>query len=172
MQLRKVITLRGQEPVKFVNGQKLKLSPAFAHHLLAKYDALKTSGEKHAFSMRIHKSAESMRDVASGKAEPKKSKVSLAGRITGTQNENLSSAVNPVRTTPVNIGSTPTVKEPNAPSSATSLQKAADQRRKQLDTFAQKQTELQTKQREVEVKKRQGIAKSNDKIQKAKQKSV
>jgi hypothetical protein len=171
MQLRKVITLRGQEPVKFVNGQHVKISPSYAHSILAKYDNLKTSGEKHAFSARLHKSPESMRDAASGRAEPKKAAVSLAGKITGTQNEATVSTMGKARATPVTMSSSPSVKEPNAPSSASSLQKAADQRRQKLDSFAQKQTELQAKQREVEVKKREAIAKSNDKIQKAKQKS-
>lgn len=84
-QLRKVISLRGQEPVKFVNGQKVRLSPGTAHTLLARYDNLRTTGEKHAMSIRMHKSPESLRDVLMGKAEPKKPKISLAGKITGTQ---------------------------------------------------------------------------------------
>ena len=87
MQLRKVITLRGQEPVKFADGRSVKLSPAAAHSALAKYDNLKTTGEKHSFSMRLHKSLDSMRDAIMGKAEPSKPKVSLAGKITGNQKD-------------------------------------------------------------------------------------
>lgn len=86
----------------------------------------------------------------------------------GVQKEGITSTMGAVRSTPVNIGSSPTVKEPNAPSSASSLQKAADSRRQKLDTFAQKETESKTKQREAEVKKRQAAAKSNDLGQKAK----
>jgi hypothetical protein len=84
-QLRKVITLRGQEPVKFVNGHKVKLSPAIAHRLLSMYDNMRTTGEKHAFSMRIHKSPDDLRDAMMGKKEVVKPKVSLAGKITGTK---------------------------------------------------------------------------------------
>jgi hypothetical protein len=90
MQLRKVITLRGQEPVTFSNGTRVKLNPSAAHRLLSMYDNLKTSGEKHAFSTRIHKSPESLRDVMAGKKKVVKPKISLAGRITGNQNGNHS----------------------------------------------------------------------------------
>jgi hypothetical protein len=88
MQLRKVISLRGQEPVTFANGARVQLNPGTAHRLLAMYDNLKTSGEKHAFSARIHKSPDSLRDVIAGKKEVVKPKISLAGKITGTQNGN------------------------------------------------------------------------------------
>lgn len=88
MQLRKVITLRGQEPVTFADGHKSRISPSAAHQALARYDNLKTTGEKHAFSLRLHRSMDSMRDAIMGKAaEPAKPKVSLAGKITGNQRE-------------------------------------------------------------------------------------
>ena len=90
MQLRKVISLRGQEPVTFANGARVQMNPGTAHRLLTMYDHLKTTGEKHAFSMRIHKSPESLRDVMAGKKEVAKPKISLAGKITGTQNANHS----------------------------------------------------------------------------------
>ena len=83
MQLRKVITLRGQAPVTFVDGKKANLSPATAHRLLAMYDNLKTSTEKHSFSQRIHKSSDSMRDVIAGKKEIAKPKISLGGSYKG-----------------------------------------------------------------------------------------
>jgi hypothetical protein len=79
MQLRKVITLRGQNPVTFVDGKKSAVSPSTAHRLLAYYDNLRTTGEKHTFSQRIHKSADSMRDVISGKKQIIKTKISLGG---------------------------------------------------------------------------------------------
>jgi hypothetical protein len=79
MQLRKVITLRGQNPVTFVDGKKAAVSPSTAHRLLAYYDNLRTTGEKHSFAARIHKSAESMRDVIAGKKEIVKPKISLGG---------------------------------------------------------------------------------------------
>jgi hypothetical protein len=78
-QLRRVITLRGQKPVKFVDGKQSSMSPGTAHRLLAMYDNLRTSGEKHQFTMRIHKSADSMRDVLAGKKETSAPKISLAG---------------------------------------------------------------------------------------------
>ena len=90
MQLRKVISLRGQEPVTFANGARVQMNPGTAHRLLTMYDHLKTTSEKHAFSMRIHKSPESLRDVMAGKKEVAKPKISLAGKITGTQNANHS----------------------------------------------------------------------------------
>lgn len=83
MQLRKVITLRGQAPVTFVDGKKANISPATAHRLLAQYDNLKTSLDKHTFSQRIHKSADSMRDVIAGKKEIVKPKISLGGSHKG-----------------------------------------------------------------------------------------
>jgi hypothetical protein len=79
MQLRKVITLRGQNPVTFVDGRKAAVSPSTAHRLLTYYDNLRTTGEKHSFAARIHKSAESMRDVIAGKKEIVKPKISLGG---------------------------------------------------------------------------------------------
>jgi hypothetical protein len=85
-QLRKVISLRGQSPVRFVDGTSAKISPAMAHTLLAKYDNLRTTGEKHSMSRRLHASSSSMREVLMGKTEQKKPKISLAGKITGTQN--------------------------------------------------------------------------------------
>ena len=85
MQLRKVISLRGQEPVTFANGARVQMNPGTAHRLLTMYDNLKTTGEKHAFSIRIHKSPESLRDVMAGKKEVVKPKISLGGKITGTQ---------------------------------------------------------------------------------------
>jgi hypothetical protein len=83
MQLRKVITLRGQVPVTFIDGRKTAVSPATAHRLLAHYDNLRTTGEKHSFAARIHKSAESMRDVIAGKKEIVKPKISLGGTYRG-----------------------------------------------------------------------------------------
>jgi hypothetical protein len=83
MQLRKVISLRGQNPVTFVDGKKANLSPSTAHRLLAMYDNLKTSAEKHTFSQRIHKSSDSMRDVIAGKKEIVKPKISLGGTYRG-----------------------------------------------------------------------------------------
>jgi len=83
MQLRKVISLRGQNPVTFVDGKKANLSPSTAHRLLAMYDNLKTSAEKHTFSQRIHRSSDSMRDVIAGKKEIVKPKISLGGTYRG-----------------------------------------------------------------------------------------
>jgi len=85
VQLRKVITLRGQAPIKFVDGKTSVMNPGTAHRLLSMYDNLRTSGEKHSFSMRIHKSAESLRDVLMGRKEVHKPKISLGGKISGNQ---------------------------------------------------------------------------------------
>ena len=83
MQLRKVISTRGQHKVTHVSGEKSHVEPAHAHKMLAHHDNLKTSAEKHAYAARLHKSAESMKNAH--KPEAHKPKVSLAGKITGTQ---------------------------------------------------------------------------------------
>jgi hypothetical protein len=89
MQLRKVISTRGQHKVTHVSGEKTDVSPAHAHKMLAHHDNLKTSQEKHSYAARLHKSAASMRDAYAGKPEEKKAKISLAGKITGTQKEEV-----------------------------------------------------------------------------------
>ena len=81
MQLRKVISLRGQAPVRFLDGKQSMMSPATAHRLLSIYDNLKTSGEKHSFAERIHKSSDSLRDTLAGKKEVVKPKITLAGKM-------------------------------------------------------------------------------------------
>jgi hypothetical protein len=85
MQLRKVITTRGQHKVKHVSGETSHVDPAHAHKMLAHHDNLKTSAEKQSYAARLHKSASSMKDAIAGKPEHKQPKVSLAGKITGTQ---------------------------------------------------------------------------------------
>ena len=85
MQLRKVISTRGQHKVKHVSGETSDVSPAHAHKMLAHHDNLKTSAEKDTYAKRLHRSASSMRDAQAGKAEPHKPKVSLGGKITGNQ---------------------------------------------------------------------------------------
>jgi hypothetical protein len=85
MQMRKVISTRGQHQVKHVNGEKSKVEPVTAHKILAHHDNLKTSAEKQAYAARIHKSQSSMHDAIAGKPEQKQPRVSLAGKITGTQ---------------------------------------------------------------------------------------
>lgn len=85
MQMRKVISTRGQHQVKHVSGEKSKVHPNTAHKILSHHDNLKTPAEKQAYAARIHKSASSMSDALAGKAEHKQPKVSLAGKLTGTQ---------------------------------------------------------------------------------------
>jgi hypothetical protein len=87
MQLRKVISLRGQAPVKFVDGKKSMMNPGTAHRLLTMYDNLKTSGEKHSFAARIHRSSDSLRDVLAGKKETHKPKISLGGSQHGSEHK-------------------------------------------------------------------------------------
>ena len=87
MQLRKVITTRGHHKVQHVSGEKSHVEPAQAHKMLAHHDNLRTSSEKHEYANRLHKSAASMKDAMAGKAEVKKPKISLAGKITGTQKD-------------------------------------------------------------------------------------
>jgi len=86
-QLRKIVSLHGQPPA-FVHADGKTTSHVdvkTAHSLLAKHDNMKTSAEKLEFSSRIHRSPDSLKNVIAGKPEEKKPKVSLAGKITGTQ---------------------------------------------------------------------------------------
>ena len=80
MQLRKAISMRGQHPVKFVNGKSSLVSPATAHRLLNMHDNMKTSAEKDEFAKHIHKSVDHMRDALAGKMPaPEKKTISLGG---------------------------------------------------------------------------------------------
>jgi hypothetical protein len=85
MQLRKVISTRGQHKVKHVSGETSDVSPAHAHKMLAHHDNLRTTAEKDTYAKRLHRSASSMKDAMAGKAEPHKPKISLGGKITGNQ---------------------------------------------------------------------------------------
>lgn len=84
-QARKAISLRGQYTFTHINGDKHRMDPKVAHKILAHHDGLKTSAEKLAYATRIHRSKESMDDALAGKPEKIQPKVSLAGKITGTQ---------------------------------------------------------------------------------------
>ena len=86
MQLRKVVSSRGIHPVTHVSGEKSEVTVKDAHKALAHHDSLKTSAEKNTFAKRLHRSATSMHDAMSGKPEQHKPKISLGGKITGTQN--------------------------------------------------------------------------------------
>lgn len=85
MQMRKVISTRGDHKITHVSGEKSSVHPQNAHKILQHHDNLKTPAEKQAYAARIHKSKASMADAVAGKPEEKKPKVSLAGKITGTQ---------------------------------------------------------------------------------------
>lgn len=52
MQLRKTITLRGQKPVKFHNGETYGIHPKHAYHALDKYSKIKNADDKEKF---VHK---------------------------------------------------------------------------------------------------------------------
>jgi hypothetical protein len=85
MQMRKVISTRGEHKVQHVSGEKSTVHPTTAHKILQHHDNLRTPAEKQAYAARIHKSKESMGHALAGKPEEKRPKVSLAGKITGTQ---------------------------------------------------------------------------------------
>ena len=85
MQMRKVISTRGLHKVKHVSGEKSDVHPQTAHKILHHHDNLKTTGEKQSYAARIHKSKSSMSDALSGKPEHVQPKVSLAGKLSGTQ---------------------------------------------------------------------------------------
>ena len=56
LQLRKVITLRGQKPVEFANGKKEKVHPNVATAALSMHQKLRRTDEKDAFQQKIAKS--------------------------------------------------------------------------------------------------------------------
>ena len=61
MQLRKVVSLRGQKPVEFENGKKLKMTPAQATTIDKKIGALRMPKDKQQFINFINKSPENMK---------------------------------------------------------------------------------------------------------------
>ena len=69
--------------------------------------------------------------------------------------QELIAGVGDVRTTPVDTKTTTLSKSANSPSSARSMQRAADSRRAQLDKVGQKEKEQQVKDRELEIQRRQ-----------------
>ena len=156
MQLRKVISTRGNHKVTHVSGEKSEVSPAHAHKMLAHHDNLKTSSEKDAYSKRLHRSASSMKDAMAGKAEPKKTKISLAGKITGTQSESVGLDVTPKtgKMTHVTINSTPRNKATNAPTSAGPLQRAATNRSADLQQNAEAESKAKKDEAGKQLQKR------------------
>ena len=69
MQLRKVVSLRGNYPMTFADGKKSMLSQQSAHKLLAQHDSLKPA-DKEAFANHIAKSADYLRNTLQGKPIP------------------------------------------------------------------------------------------------------
>lgn len=159
MQMRKVISLRGQHKVTHVSGEKSDVSPTQAHKAIAHHDNLKTSAEKDAYAKRLHRSASSMNDAMSGKAETHKPKISLGGKITGTQNEGFTDVSQKTPIPHVTISKTAHSKAANAPRSSASSQAAATGRSAQLQQNAEKEKEAKKDAAESEVGKRNAAAK-------------
>jgi hypothetical protein len=67
MQLRKSITLRGQNHVAFGDGTKHQISPTLAHKALHMHDTMRTSIEKGEFAKRLAHSHNSFMDAVAGK---------------------------------------------------------------------------------------------------------
>lgn len=67
MQLRKTISLRGQNHVTFGDGTKHNLSPTLAHKALHMHDTMRTSIEKGEFAKRLAHSHNSFMDAVAGK---------------------------------------------------------------------------------------------------------
>lgn len=154
MQMRKVISLRGNHKITHVSGEKSDVTPAQAHKALAHHDNLKTSAEKDAYAKRLHRSAASMHDAMSGKAEVHKPKISLAGKITGTQKEGFVD-VSPKTPIPhVTISKSAHSKSTNAPASSGPSQTAATNRSAQLQANAEKEANQKKKAAEDEIAKR------------------
>ena len=78
MQLRKSISLRGQNHVVFGDGTKHQISPTLAHKALHMHDTLRTSIEKGEFAKRLAHSHNSFMDAVAGKpAAAAKPKITL-----------------------------------------------------------------------------------------------
>ena len=67
IQLRKVITLRGQNPVEFANGKKEKVHPNVATAALSMHQKLRRTDEKDAFQQKIAKSYRDLLYAVKGK---------------------------------------------------------------------------------------------------------
>jgi hypothetical protein len=79
MQLRKVVSTRGQKHMTFKSGEKKEIHPTHAHKVMQMHDNAKTAEHKQEIADRAGKSHESFKDLVAGKpAEPKKPKITLA----------------------------------------------------------------------------------------------
>ena len=67
LQLRKVITLRGQKPVEFADGKKEKVHPNVATAALSMHQKLRRTDEKDAFQQKIAKSYRDLLNAVKGK---------------------------------------------------------------------------------------------------------
>jgi hypothetical protein len=157
MQMRKVISLRGQHKVTHVSGEKSDVTPIQAHKAIAHHDNLKTSAEKDSYAKRLHRSAESMHNALSGKAEVHKPKVSLAGKITGTQKEGFVDVTSksPIPHTTMKNTTRARSSSSNAPASVGSLQRASSDRSQSLQANAEKEANQKKRAAEKEVSDRE-----------------
>jgi hypothetical protein len=127
--------------------------------MLAHHDNLKTSQEKHSYAARLHKSASSMRDAYENKPEEKKAKISLGGKITGTQNEAVGTDTTLKATNPhVTIAKTARSKSANAPASSGPSQTAATSRSAALQKNAETVSRNKKTAAEAEIGKRNAAA--------------
>lgn len=79
MQLRKVVSTRGQKHMVFKSGEKKEVHPTHAHKVMQMHDNAKTAEQKQEIADRAGKSHQSFKDLVAGKAaEPKKPKITLA----------------------------------------------------------------------------------------------
>lgn len=165
MQLRKVISTRGQHKVTHVSGEKSDVSPAHAHKMLAHHDNLKTSSEKDSYAKRLHRSPSSMKDAMAGKAETHKPKISLGGKITGTQNEAVGVDTTLKATMPhVTMTKTARNKATNAPASSGPSQTAATNRSASLQKNAETEARGKKDAAEGEIEKRKAAEKARNSV--------
>ena len=72
MQMRKVVSLRGNYDVKFDDGSKAKVSPATAQAFLHRFNTTKRPAEKQTLQQMASKNKEGLETAAKGGAAPKK----------------------------------------------------------------------------------------------------
>lgn len=78
MQLRKVISLRGQKPLEFNDDSKHEIEPNVARKALDMHDSMKTASEKLSFAQRMAHSKKSFDSAVSGEKAPEsKPKITL-----------------------------------------------------------------------------------------------
>lgn len=77
MQMRKVVSLRGNYDVTFDDGSKAKIDPKTAQAFLQKFNSTKRPGDKAALQKAASKSADGLKKAAKGEMDAKSDPLAL-----------------------------------------------------------------------------------------------